>query len=390
MTRLQELLIELCPNGVEYKKIGELADYEQPSKYIVDSTNYNNNYDTPVLTAGQTFILGYTDEKDGIYKAHKDNAVIIFDDFTGAFKWVDFPFKVKSSAIKIITAKSGVTTQRYLYHLMGFLNYSSDEHKRLWISTYSEISVPVPPLEVQCEIVRVLDSFTLLTDELTDELTARKKQYEYYRDRLITFGENVPKKTIGEIARDIYRGAGIKRDEVTSEGVPCVRYGEIYTSYNISFTECKSHTTSDVVSSPKYFEYGDIIFAITGESVEDIAKSIVYLGQEKCMAGGDTVVLKHNLEPRYLSYALSTTDARKQKSAGKVKSKVVHSSVPAIKEIKIPVPSYEEQKKVADILDSFHHLVNDISEGIPAEIEARKKQYEYYRDKLLSFKEMGA
>lgn len=193
---------------------------------------------------------------------------------------------------------------------------------------------------------------------------------------------------MGEIATSIYRGAGIKRDEVTANGIPCVRYGEIYTSYDISFKECISHTREDVVSNPKYFEHGDIIFAITGESVEEIAKSIAYLGYEKCMAGGDTVVLKHQQEPRYISYALSTTNAQAQKSKGKVKSKVVHSSIPAIKEIKIPLPDIETQKYIADLLDNFHRLCNDMTIGLPAEIMARQKQYEYYRDKLLTFKEL--
>ena len=191
--------------------------------------------------------------------------------------------------------------------------------------------------------------------------------------------------TLGNIATDIYRGAGIKRDEVTADGIPCVRYGEIYTMYDISFRECVSHTSEDVVANPKYFEHGDIIFTITGESVEEIGKSIAYLGNEKCMAGGDTVVMKHNQDSRFMSYVLSTTEAQAQKSKGRVKSKVVHSSVPALKEIVIPLPPLEEQKRIADILDNFHQLCNDISTGIPAEIEARTKQYEYYRDKLLTF-----
>ena len=155
--------------------------------------------------------------------------------------------------------------------------------------------------------------------------------------------------------------------------------------YDISFRECVSHTSEDVVANPKYFEHGDIIFTITGESVEEIGKSIAYLGNEKCMAGGDTVVMKHNQDSRFMSYVLSTTEAQAQKSKGRVKSKVVHSSVPALKEIVIPLPPLEEQKRIADILDNFHQLCNDISTGIPAEIEARTKQYEYYRDKLLTF-----
>ena len=127
------------------------------------------------------------------------------------------------------------------------------------------------------------------------------------------------------------------------------------------------------------------MFAITGESVEDIAKSVAYIGKEKCLAGGDIVVLKHNQNPRYLAHALSTYDARKQKSKGKIKSKVVHSSVPSIESIRIPVPSLEIQARIADVLDNFEKICSDLSIGLPAEIEARQKQYEYYRDALLSF-----
>jgi len=108
-------------------------------------------------------------------------------------------------------------------------------------------------------------------------------------------------KTIREIATDIYRGSGIKRDQITDDGVPCVRYGEIYTTYNIWFEECVSHTSLEYVSSPKYFEYGDILFAVTGESIEDIAKSTAYVGNDKCLAGGDIVVLKHKENPKYLN-----------------------------------------------------------------------------------------
>ena len=192
-------------------------------------------------------------------------------------------------------------------------------------------------------------------------------------------------KMIKEIATDIYRGAGIKRDQVTEDGVPCVRYGEIYTTYGVWFDKCISHTSLEYVPSPKYFEHGDILFVITGESVEDIAKSTAYVGYEKCLAGGDIVVLKHSQNPKYLSYALSTTDARKQKSAGKVKSKVVHSSVPAIEALRIPVPPLEVQREIVRILDNFTEQTEKLREALTAELEARKKQYDFYRDKLLSF-----
>ena len=126
---------------------------------------------------------------------------------------------------------------------------------------------------------------------------------------------------MGEIAVDIFRGNGIKREQVTDNGTPCVRYGEIYTTYGIWFDKCVSHTDEKEIPNKKYFGYGDILFAITGESVEEIAKSTAYVGHEKCLAGGDIVVLKHTQNPKYLSYALSTSFAQAQKSKGKVKAK---------------------------------------------------------------------
>ena len=192
-------------------------------------------------------------------------------------------------------------------------------------------------------------------------------------------------KKIGEIATDIYRGAGIKRTEVTEEGIPCVRYGEIYTTYGIWFDTCVSHTQLEYVSSPKYFEYGDILFAITGESIEDIAKSTTYLGKEKCLAGGDIVVLKHNQNPKYLSYVLSTTDLKRQKGAGKVKSKVVHSSVPAIKELIVPLPPLQVQNKIAELLDNLQFTTEEIKAELLREVELRQTQYEYYRDEIFKF-----
>ena len=178
--------------------------------------------------------------------------------------------------------------------------------------------------------------------------------------------DGVEYKTIGEIATDIYRGAGITRDQVTDDGIPCVRYGEIYTTYGVWFEACVSHTDESKVSNAKYFEHGDILFAITGESVEDIAKSTAYVGHEKCMAGGDIVVLKHEQDPKYLSYALATSSARAQKSKGKVKSKVVHSSVPAIQAIKVPVPPLEVQREIVRVLDNFTFLSAELSAELSA------------------------
>lgn len=197
--------------------------------------------------------------------------------------------------------------------------------------------------------------------------------------------DGVEYKTIGEIAIDIFRGSGIKREQITEAGIPCVRYGELYTTYGVWFDTCVSHTDESAITNKKYFEHGDVLFAITGESVEDIAKCSAYIGHERCLAGGDIVVLRHRQDPKYLSYALSTTEATKQKSKGKVKSKVVHSSVPAIKALVVPIPPLEVQQEIVRILDQFTELTAELNTQLTAELIARKQQYEYYRDELLTF-----
>ncbi|MCY3879291.1 MAG: restriction endonuclease subunit S [Rhodobacteraceae bacterium] len=161
---------------------------------MVHTSSYSDTFETPVLTAGQTFILGYTNETEGIFPASKDNPVIIFDDFTTAFKWVEFPFKAKSSAMKMITTKSeSLESLRYAYYAMSTISYSPRIHARQWIGTYSKFRIPVPPHEVQQEIVAILDKFDALVNDLSDglpaEIAARRKQYEHYRDKLLTFKE---------------------------------------------------------------------------------------------------------------------------------------------------------------------------------------------------------
>lgn len=176
-----------------YKPLGEITSYEQPAKYLVQSNLYKSSYPTPVLTAGKTFILGHTDETDGIYPASRQ-PIILFDDFTTANRWVDFDFKVKSSATKLISSKDeGKVLLRYIYHWMQSHPQKdiSGEHQRQWISSYSRRLVPIPPLEEQERIVRILDQLDTLTSSLSEglpkEIELRRKQYTYYREQLLSF-----------------------------------------------------------------------------------------------------------------------------------------------------------------------------------------------------------
>ena len=141
---------------VEWVELGEVLEYEQPTKYIVKSVNYNDEYKTPVLTAGQSFVLGYTNENESIFPAEK-LPVIIFDDFTTAIKFVDFPFKVKSSAMKILHAKKEKAGAKFLFYAIQDINFNHDTHKRYWISEYSKIKIPLPPIEIQKQLVAEME-----------------------------------------------------------------------------------------------------------------------------------------------------------------------------------------------------------------------------------------
>lgn len=306
MSRLDELIQELCPDGVEQLKISEVTNYEQPSKYIVNSTDYSDDFETPVLTAGQTFILGYTNETDGIYKASKDNPVIIFDDFTGALKWVDFPFKIKSSAMKLITANNKILI-RYLYYTMENIGFSSNEHKRLWISIYSEMKIPVPPLEVQREIVRILDSFTLLTAELTAELTARQKQYDFYRNKLLINENTAVIKPLGDICTLVRGpfGGSLKKECFVSDGYAV--YEQQHAIYD-DFSNFRYFIDDTKYAELKRFSVnpGDMIMSCSGTMgkiaivPDDAPKGVINQALLKITVGPE-------VDRKYLKYCFENT-----------------------------------------------------------------------------------
>lgn len=164
-------------NWVEYS-LGQLLSYEQPTAYIVESTNYDDKYKTPVLTAGKTFILGYTDEEQGIYDALP---VIIFDDFTTASRYVNFKFKVKSSAMKILTPNTDLVLPKFIYYRMQIIQFDHSTHKRYWIQQYSKIKVAIPPILLQERIVEEIESYLSVCDNVEQTLNTILRQTEAFR-----------------------------------------------------------------------------------------------------------------------------------------------------------------------------------------------------------------
>lgn len=389
MSKLERLIQQYCPDGVEYVRLGDILSVNRgkrltktqlsdDGKYYV----YHGSKDTPLGRYSQFNVKGNT-------------TIVVNTGGIGGVKYCDDDFWCSDGSFWI--GHSALLNDKYVYYFLSPKESYFASQKRVGgvptidRSTVENVEIPVPPLPVQEEIVRILDTFTELQAELQAELQKRQQQYNFYRDNLLNFnrgGQEIKWMKLKDVAIQWYRGAGIKRDEVGKEGTPCIRYGEIHTTYNIWFKKCISHTDEYKQATKKYAEYGDILFAITSEDIPLVGNSVAYLGKEKILVGGDIVVMKHNQDPKYMAYALSTSDAIKQKGKGKVKSKVVHTNVPSLQEIIIPIPPMEEQQRIADILDRFDTLTNDLTSGLPAEMEKRRQQYEYYRDRLLTFKRL--
>lgn len=391
--------MEKLLDGVEvtWLQLGEVTQYEQPTKYLVKTKNYSDEFETPVLTAGKTFILGYTDETKKVYKASK-NPVIIFDDFTTANKWVDFDFKAKSSAMKMITSKDDeICSIKYVYYWLNTLpnELIEGDHKRQWISNYSNKYIPIPcpdnptkSLEIQAKIVRILDTFT----KLTAELSLRKKQYNHYRDQLLNFEEGKVKwKPLNEIGEFI-RGKRFTKADYVDEGISVIHYGEIYTRYGTFTDRAFSKVRCDMANSLRYAEPGDVVIAGVGETVEDVGKAVAWLGNEKVAIHDDSYAFRHSMNPKFISYVMQTAAFIDEKAKHVSQGKVNRLLINGIAKVRIPVPypddaerSMAEQARIVTILDKFDTLTNSINAGLPREIELRQKQYEYYRDLLLSF-----
>lgn len=270
----------------------------------------------------------------------------------------------------------------YLYYLLhifdiekGFYGMGDGVRQGLNWDELKHLSFVLPSLSEQQKIAAFLDKKCGAIDEIIVKTEQSIEEYKKLKQSVIT--EAVTKGIrpnrkmkdsgiawIGEIPEDweikrfkyianrFLKGNGITKDEIHENGnTQCVRYGEIYSKYDNQFSDCLSRTNSEKISQTQYFSYGDILFAGTGELVEEIGKNIVYLGYEKCLAGGDIIVVKHLQNPKFLNYALNSNYCIIQKRLNKIKLKVVHISANEIKNILVVLPSLNEQKEIADYLD---------------------------------------
>lgn len=370
MTTLKKLLDRYCSENVQYVQLGEVVSYEQPTKYLVKSTDYDDTFETPVLTPGKTFLLGYTDETNGIYDASPAEPVIIFDDFTTANKWVDFPFKCKSSAMKLLTPKSESISLRFAFLAMQDLEVDTTDHKRQWIRTFSKELIPFPPREVQDEIVEILDTFAALCENLDTEITQREQQFAAYREKLLSV------------------------DYLTHQHCPTgVRYARLEdivsyeqpTKYLVSSTDYDDSFATPVLTAGKTFLLGYtdeengiyeaspaspvIIFDdfTTANKWVDFPFKTKSSAMKILTTNDETISLKfvflamHDVE-------VDTTDHKRQ-------------WIRTFSKQSIPLPPREVQEEIVAKLDAMQALIDNLR----LEREQRQQQFDYYREKLLSF-----
>ena len=390
MSKLDELIKELCPNGVEYKKTNSFCEIKTGKGITSKDSSENGEY--PIISGGKT-PMGYYDKYN-----REGNTVTIsrVGANAGFVLFLEEKFYLNDKCFSVIPFEEYKNTiiPKYLYYFFKNIEnqivalQSEGGVPTINTQKVGNLEIPVPPLPVQEEIVRILDTFTSLTAELTAELTARRKQYEYYRDSRLTRDTKVEVKKLGDFAT-ITRGGNFQKKDFVERGLPCIHYGQMYTHFGTWTEKTLTFVAKDVFNKSKQAQPNDIVMAVTSDNVDDVCKCTAWVGKDPIAVSGHTAIIHHNQNAKYLSYYFQSSVFYKQKVKLAHGTKVIEVTPDKLNDITIPLPSLDVQERIVNVLDNFDSICTDLKIGLPAEIEARKKQYEYYRDLLLTFASSG-
>lgn len=391
MSKIEELIQQYCPDGVEYVKLGEVCEVltggEAPENAIKSKEPVGDCV-YPIFSngVGENALWGYAPS----YRIDKTSVTFSSIGTIGSPTIREGGY-TPIIRLKVIYPKDeSILSVYFLKYTLETVEFEQQKSSvpNINAGMVKAISIPLPPMPVQEEIVRILEKFSLLTAELEAELELRRKQYDFYRNQLLSFdsdSDTVQWKKLGEVA-ELIRGGNFQKKDFTEVGIPCIHYGQIYTHFGIHTTQTIKCVSKEIAVKSRIAKQNDIVMAITSENVEDVGKCVAWLGNEDIAVSGHTVIIHHNQNAKYLSYFFHTEHFAMQKKKMAHGTKVIEISPDALNKTIIPIPPLSEQQRIVDILDRFDALVNDLSAGLPAEIEARRKQYEYYRDTLLTFK----
>lgn len=371
MNKLEKLIAQLCPNGVEYKKIKDVYKRLKGTPITAAKMKEIENPDgeIKIFAGGKTVIDA---AEDDIPNANITRVPAVLVQSRGVIDaiYYDKPFTFKNE-MWAYTADEKLSVKFLYYVLKNNMEYfrtaasGMGSMPQISLSVTEEFTIPLPPLPVQREIVRILDNFT----ELTAELTARRKQYEYYRDALLTASDNIEYQTLPEI----------------SENLDCQR--KPVTKGNREAGEYPYYGASGIVDYVSDYIFDGDYLLVSEDGANLLARStpIAFSISGKNWVNNHAHVLKFDtaIMQKYVEIYLNSIDLSKYISGG-AQPKLNQDN---LNKIPIPVPPFNKVKIIVAILEKFSALCNDLTSGLPAEIEARKKQYEYYRDKLLTFQE---
>lgn len=411
MKNLEILIQELCPDGVEFRTMEEIFEIRNgytPSKnnpdfwesgtipwFRMEDIRQNGR----ILSDAIQHITPAAIKGKGLFPA---NSIIIATTATigeHALVIADSLANQRFTNLTVRKSLSACLLPKFVFYYMFVIdewckknvnagNFASVDMKR-----FKKLEFPLPPIEVQTEIVRILDKFTSLEAELEAELDCRKRQYEYYRDKLLSFdnvgGQEVEWKKMSEVGTFI-RGKRFVRTDIVEEGVPCIHYGDIYTYYGLTATKAKTYLKPEKAEKMKFASKNDVVIVGAGENNMDIGVGVAWLSDEKVAIHDACYIFKSKMNARFVSHYLRGSNYHLQIKKYVCEGKICSISSKSIGRSLIPVPSLQEQERIATILDRFESLTTSLQSGLPAEIAARRQQYEHYRDKLLTFKRKGA
>ncbi|HFU4026380.1 TPA: restriction endonuclease subunit S, partial [Streptococcus suis] len=368
MTYIADLIKEHCPNGVEWKELGEVCD-TVVSPIKLKRNEYQSNGAIAIIDQGEEFVAGYID----IEKYLPQDEYVIFGDHSEHIKFVNFPFVQGADGLKILKSRQGVIP-KFLYYC--FCNFYKKEgnYKRHW-SVARTTSIPIPPLEVQKEIVALLDKFTEYVTELTAELTLRQKQYNYFRDYLLNFDSD---SSGGGANNKVYQV-----EWKTLKDIAKLKNGKDWKSLSVGDVSVygSGGAMGEFVSEYAYNK-PTVLIPRKGS-----ISNLFYL--EKPFWNVDTIyyteIDESQVVPRYLYYCLTTIDLESM-AANPTRPSLTQA---ILDKIPIPIPSLPIQQRIVQVLDNFDAVCNDLNIGLPKEIEQRQKQYDYFREKLLTFTAEG-
>ena len=407
----------LVGEKVEWKTLGEVANcFSGGTPKTSNSSFYDG--EIPWIRSGEiNFNVIKKSErnitKEGLEKSSakmiKKNSVVLA--MTGATVGRTAVVEIETSSNQSVTAietNNRIINYKYLFY---FLAKEYNNLKKLGqgaltslnLSIIKNIKIPVPSIETQEKIVKIFDSYTEYVTELQEklkkELQARNKQYNYYRDMLLSedYLNKISKKldslnyvlrltTLGEIGK-FTRGNGLQKKDFREKGKPVIHYGQIYTQYGFSTDKTISFAEENIFSKLRKAKPNDILIATTSENIEDVAKSTVWLGNEEVGFSGDMYSYSTNENSKYIAYYFQTAGFQKQKERKVTGTKLIRIHGEDMEKFTISLPPIEIQNKIVKILDRFQELLSDTKGLLPLEIEQRRKQYEYYREKLLTFDE---